>query len=604
MSSHGKAQRRSLKECFKTLLHRRQDDQGHLTQVSCEPYGASNALTLLPSLASLSTLSGFNSSEYELRQYSVSILQDPTSVWISNLQANDSQVTIKPYNRSTLSLTSSNISDAYHFQSDIGDLAKACVFREETQPPSSRPTVPSSLVRLGSVSSIRSMSSRTTTSQAITPNSIHFQSPLSQLAHALDVPSMYRQGVSLQASLATISTHKQSISTLRSKESSRSLRSNRALRPVTPAVENPSLALVARPRICVTSEDDARPEKPVKRILQFQNVDSERALTPVPRPGAESRQDGGRINHFESFCVLDAATPGYPVTATSDDLKQVIELGEPFVLNTANIERPGMDIITGQDTKGEIVVHFIIYSPLVNPNNGRSRFVLASLLDITSFITGSTDVPDLEVLSEDSIVDEEEVRTPPGTRFHNRSAFNISTEDLIANAYIPEDIFKTPVQAPKDDIWLDLATEETRYSRSIKSSRGSTPRSRSSHSSQSSVNGVLDRFLETLQGLYSDFFLLGMSPLDESSFEIWNVSPSLNESRDYIDGYLAHISTTEKTYLDLMLTRNTSFVMRIKWGTAGITKLLHCIPLFGRSSVTWICFLVDEGKWAELPTWH
>lgn len=603
MSSQGKAQRRSLKECLKTLLHRRPGDHGHLTKDSHAPLQSLNALTLLPSMKSLSTLSDFGVSEFDLRRNDILIERHQNDIGSGIRGVNDSQITIKPYLKSTSSLNgSSDIQDQYRFRSDISELAKICSVRT-AHSMSSRYSIRSDLVRLNSVTSADTIASRSSLSQIITPDSIHFQSPLSQLAHAFDVPSMYQHGTSLQASLATITSLGRSTSALQliSPTHSHALP---AACPTPRMPETSRFASAVKPRHTITIGKSNHELEQLSRVSFMGNSTDDHVSNSTFHDSARSRPESYGVNHFESFCVLDAAAIGYPVTATSDDLKQVIELGEPFVLNAANIDGTGMDIITGQNTKGEIVVHFIIYSPLVNPNNGRSRFVLASLLDITSFIVGSTDVPELEALSDNSVQDEEELRTPPSKQFQQQPSPRVSVENIVSDDLVLDTTFETEYEAQKDDVWLDLATEETQYSLSVESSGSSSSRSRRTSSSKSSVEDVLDQFLMTLQHLYSDFFLLGMSPLDETSFEIWNVSPSLHDNREYVDGFSAHMSNTEKVQFDRMLKRNNSFAMRIEWGATRSIKLLHCIPLFGRSNVTWICFLVEEGKWAELPTWR
>lgn len=117
------------------------------------------------------------------------------------------------------------------------------------------------------------------------------------------------------------------------------------------------------------------------------------------------------------------------------------------------------------------------------------------------------------------------------------------------------------------------------------------------------MNDVLDQFLASLQVLYSEFFLLGKSPLDEFSYEICNVSPKVHAGREYIEGHLSETSPEDRAYMESKLTQERAFRMRIRWGVIGELRQLYCIPLFGRSNITWVCFLVHEGKWVGLPLW-
>jgi len=96
-----------------------------------------------------------------------------------------------------------------------------------------------------------------------------------------------------------------------------------------------------------------------------------------------------------------------------------------------------------------------------------------------------------------------------------------------------------------------------------------------------------------LQELYAEFFLLSKSPLDETFFEICNVSPVLFEAKEYINGHLSRTGQQQLAELSLALAQGSAFDMPVRWGSHGTEKRLYCSPLYTANSVTWICFLVD-----------
>lgn len=615
MTPNSKSCRRGLRETFKTILERRRDDRDR----DHEPPQATNTValvrskepsfTLLPAISSLSTLSSFNSSTFSIRRYSAVALSEfkpnQDRVWTANV----SKATVTPYIQyvvPTSTLTQREIVDAYQYQSQLGQLAQTCSAEPDWY---SKELVRFSAASQSAYSSSKaSLTSSTCFDQHVTPDSIHFQSPLTQLANAYDVSSVYRYGTSLQASLATLRSSMRSASTLRLQRSTQDL-SNVPESPPAPKAKRFISITSAAPAAVVNSGESASEYRDIESIASELDRDNAALLSESKiacRNGHATELDAqiSSIDHFSSFCVLDTASSACPVTATSEDLRHVFEIGEDFCSDTAGIDGASMDTVTGQDADGNVVVHLVIYNRLINPNSGRSRFVLASFLDITTFITGTASLPDLETISEESVV-EEELNTPPRTFAYRSPRYELPMESFLEDHHASQQVPHTPLRPKESDIWLDIASEETRRTRSMRSTP-STPRSRSSVTARStkSMADILDDFLASLQGIYSDFFLLGKSPLDENSYEICNVSSKLYDSREYIDGHLSHTSASDRAQLEQRLTQGQSFRMRVRWGMAGDEKQLYCVPLFGRSNVTWVCFLVEEDKWAGMPTWE
>ena len=608
MTSNAKTNRRSLKECLKTILQRRRDDHhdDHMTV----GYGISKRRDTSLASPSLTTQPNFELSRFDIHQNSVSD-SDTCNLSTPDVAASAySQHAIVPDARPESSLSPRDIRDAYQYQTELGQLAKSCSVERDwysTSAPGTHLQVPPAglnLIKPELWASQESVLPDTIPSQLITPYSIHFQSPLSQLAHACNVPSIYRQGASLQASLATLPSPTWSASTLRLQRSIQDLNPNRVPNPtphskrdasLSPLVVTTSVSALGKGRLPRKTSDGSLLLAPPDAVSSLELAHDHRA--PELEAGLSS------INHFSSFCVLDTATPGCLVTATSADLRLVFDIGEEFCLNSAGIDGASMETVTGHDEDGNVRIHLVVYNPLINPSSGRSRFVLASLLDITSFIIDAASVPDLETISEESFI-EEELKTPTQIQVHQSPRYGLTANDLLGGCFLPEDGLHTLTHGQKGDIWLDIASEETRPSRSVKSAPG-TPRSTSSaRSSTRSMDDVLDQFLASLQNLYSEFFLLGKSPLDENSYEICNVSPKVHATREYIEGHLTRTSREAKAHLEEQLTHDESFRMTVRWGVVGKSKQLYCVPLFGRSNVTWVCFLVEEGKWPGLPLWE
>lgn len=322
---------------------------------------------------------------------------------------------------------------------------------------------------------------------------------------------------------------------------------------------------------------------------------------------ADSDGDAPLVEHFKSFCILDTNAPGYPVIATSQELRYIFNIGEQFFLNSFECEGASMDIVTGKDATGDPITHLVLFTPLIIPSSGRSRFMLASLIDVTRFINDAASLPELEKASNTSTI-ESDLRSPlqdPIRAEWNERAYKLSSEDLLGGCVLPQDRHDVkPNSHDRDDIWINLANEE-RSSRTPNSSSPPRPRlnasrnpgsSNSSHASaaSSNVDDVLDEFMSGLQELYSDFFLLGKSPLDDTYYEICNVSPMLFATKDYIHGHLSRTEPEGIAELSARLAQESPFNLDVKWGDRGQPKRLYCSPLYGQNSTTWICFLVDH----------
>lgn len=359
----------------------------------------------------------------------------------------------------------------------------------------------------------------------------------------------------------------------------------------------------------------ARPSQPKQKHVSWLQSPSNSTVDPSDIGSvADSHQDtsdygdGQLVEHFKSFCILDTNALGFPVIATSQELRYIFNVGEQFFLNSLECEGTSMDIVTGKDAAGHPITHLVLFTPLIIPSSGRSRFMLASLIDVTRFINDAASLPELEKSSFTSTT-ESDLRSPlqhsMGADW-NETAYELSSEDLLGGCVLPRDRQDLkPHSQHRDDIWLNLANEENRRTQPspISSPPRPTPKAGSnpgssgaSHASaaSSNVDDVLDEFMSGLQELYSDFFLLGKSPLDDSYYEICNVSPMLYATKDYINGHLSHTDPGGIAELSFRLAQECPFDLDVKWGDRGRPKRLYCSPLYGQNSITWICFLVDD----------
>ena len=603
MTTNAKAHRRSLKECFKHILQRRWGDHGvdHMTEKPSIWKRRDPSIALLPTFSSLTTLPDFRSSRFDIDQYSVS---DPDPGFCDRFPQNSclddySQHITVPNAEGKLLLGQRATRHPPSHQIESAKPCRLYSIEHDWHPTGVPRALPDDL----DIGPERSLLPEANSFPRITPNTVHFQSPLSQLARACSVPSIYRHGASLQASLATLRSPMQSASTLRLQRSTQDLNHRRALGPAPRSKRDTSLSPTPGfgPVPNTGTEHISQTSLHKKAFLpQCTSLSSSR---PAPPQQASELEAGlSSINHFSSFCVLDAASAGCPVTATSEDLRSVFEIGEHFCDSTTGVDGTSMETVTGLDEDGNSRIHLVMYSQLVNPNSGRSRFVLASLLDITSFITDAASLPDLERISEESMV-EEELKTPTRSQVNQLQGSDLFSSNLLGRCSSPSRDMHIPTLAQKDDIWLDIASEESRRSRPVKSAPGTSRSSSSARSSTRSMDDVLDQFLASLQEIYADFFLLGKSPLDEHSYEICNVSPRVHASHEYVDGHLTKTSSEDRSHLEKQLTLERSFQMKVRWGAVGKLKRLYCIPLFGRNNITWVCFLVEDTRWTSLPSW-
>ena len=408
MRISNRSNRRSIRECIKSIISRRDDDDSiHDIEISKQTY-THNDLALIPSLSSLASLPNFASSQYAIENYCVGTTI-PANSFTSEQLFRDSQISLVGAIESQDHFFTEDDEVSHYFQASIVQLARQCAKQYDLSKLTERlPRREQFIMAAGELGPASSCASLNTTSSVHTMErgSFQFQSPLSQLVHACSVPSVYRCGKSQQASLTTLKSPSLSSSTLRLQRSTISLQRNRRDCSTSPKASR-SVLITSK---CSIEDVDINHTHNVNDLLpNIEPIQLPVRNEPEQNENQRKLEAGiASIDHFVSFCVLDAATKGCPVTATSEDLEGVIEIGEDFCLDTSDLDGAGMDTVTGKDKYGINVVHLVIYNPLINPNTGRNRFVLAALLDITTFITGAAFLPDLESISTESEIEEDE----------------------------------------------------------------------------------------------------------------------------------------------------------------------------------------------------
>ena len=98
--------------------------------------------------------------------------------------------------------------------------------------------------------------------------------------------------------------------------------------------------------------------------------------------------------------------------------------------------------------------------------------------------------------------------------------------------------------------------------------------------------------MDDVQSLYKDYFCLSRSLVDSSFYEISLVSPSLQDSGEYLESHLKHTRADTIDDLARNLSSSERFSVKTKWGISGIDKWLYCTPVFGKKD-SWVCLLVN-----------
>ncbi|KIV97415.1 hypothetical protein PV10_01170 [Exophiala mesophila] len=589
MASHGRPQqpRRSLKQALKDLFHGRTKKAFQQSQAS-QPVGSGILRRGGPTLGSTS------------------------------LALHSQQSLFSGFSESCVSVEQSIVSHA---------IPNRFSSHQQIQSSTSRP-------HHGTLLPARSLSQFELHNSYLRTSTVAYHQVQHNLAEVLESHDPYQASVSELTSLSAFS----SLSTLKVQDSRRQLRQGATLHPVQSPSPHPDTSYSYRAsetRPTLSHPQSGRAPVEPKHVSWLKSPSASgtsvayssttsssssasisRSTSTAPASLAGSMGGGPLVEHFKLFCILDTMTPGYPVVMASEQLRYIFNIGEQFFLNNRECEETSMDIVTGVDAAGEPVTHLVLFTPLVIPSSGRHKFLMACLIDVTRFINDAASLPDLDDSSYPSSMAETGPRTP-SQQYHSVSSwmaggYKLSSEDLLGGCVLPEDQKSSsrPWTVSRDDVWLNLACEErSRTSPSTESPqrtrRPALQEGMATHSSHStgastSIDGVLEEFMLGLQELYSDFFLLGKSPLSETYYEICNISPTLYTAQDYIQGHLSHTDPYTMDELGTRLGLDLAFSLKVKWGKAGEPKQLYCSPLYGQRSVAWVCFLVDA---ASPPLW-
>jgi hypothetical protein len=338
------------------------------------------------------------------------------------------------------------------------------------------------------------------------------------------------------------------------------------------------------------------------------------------------------VRHFASFCIIDIAAPGCPVSAVSEDLRYLYDIKDRFVLNAQQCSELSMDLSIGRDPSGNEVTYVLLFSPLISPATTRTRFMLVSAIDVSGYVRCAASLEsNLEPIAEVRPLRSFREKPNPGRKVSSRSWIDERTDRLAdellhgcsikdtSNSNVPgrprashmtdlrrsdfdsEDVWtaiaregglkpREPSAATKSIVGLHSASDPPLLRRQKQATVPPIPKSNPNHGDEK----VLERFIESLQVLYSQYFLLACSPLNGQFYEICYVSPAVYASGEYVSGHLSHTSFHLIDEFGAHLAAGRRFRTTILWGSEGVAKQLYCVPLMGHQPTPWICMLVDK----------
>ena len=369
----------------------------------------------------------------------------------------------------------------------------------------------------------------------------------------------------------------------------------------------------------------------LRKSADAQSFATDTTLTSVPEHSLSSAADINQkdsfqmVRHFASFCVIDILAHGCPVNAVSEDLRYVYDIRERFVLNAQECSELSMDVSIGRDPDGNEVTYVLLFSPLMSPITSESCFVLVSAIDVSGYVRYAASLDQRSEAKGPSI-------SPTSFRGRTKSGRHLISrrriypghdqleDDLPQGGFTQDDAegrltstyelsqtsYTRQSKTDSEDIWTVIAREEGIICKPSASSKAPikgasdqvsvrTPKQpMSSTSSKSSVDyadeEVLETFIESLQMLYSQYFLLSCMPF----YEICYISPAVYASGDYEMGHLSYTTLNLMNNLGSHLAAGRRFQTTIRWGNKNVKKKLYCVPLIGPEPAPWICILVDK----------
>jgi hypothetical protein len=338
------------------------------------------------------------------------------------------------------------------------------------------------------------------------------------------------------------------------------------------------------------------------------------------------------VRHFASFCIIDIVAPGCPVSAVSEDLRYLYDIKDRFVLNAQQCSELSMDLSVGRDPNGNEVTHVLLFSPLISPAITRTRFMLVSAIDVSGYVRyAASPESNPEPIAEARPLKSFREKPKPGRKVSSRSWIDERTDQLAdgllhgcsikdtPNSNVPSrprashrtDLRRSDFDS--EDVWTAIAREEglnpRKHSVATKSKadvHGASDPPLLRRQKQATVppipesnpnygdERVLERFIQSLQVLYSQYFLLACSPLNGQFYEICYVSPAVYASGEYVSGHLSHTSFHLINEFGAHLAAGRRFRTTMRWGSEGVPKQLYCVPLMGHQPTPWICMLVDK----------
>ena len=321
---------------------------------------------------------------------------------------------------------------------------------------------------------------------------------------------------------------------------------------------------------------------------------------------------GPLIRHFATFCIIDISTPGCLISAVSEDLQFVYDSRDRFVLNAQECSELSMDVSVGRDRDGNAITYVLLYSPLISPSTSKSHFIMVCAVDVTNYISYAASL-DSKSKTAEQLAELNKVGTGSrSSRLQSSSSGRCRNpsrpeHEHADRAFLPHPRPMSPSSHGSVNINTAIGHEASLNNRRAGSRHNATlakkygyadPAPGASSSSTNRIDysdeDVLLRFVQNLQLLYSEYFLLASTPSNEQFYEICYVSPAVYASGEWVSGHLSHTPAKLISNFASYLAAGRRFSTVMRWGSQGIRKKLYCVPLIGSQPGTWICVLIDR----------
>ncbi|KAL9622992.1 MAG: hypothetical protein Q9160_002710 [Pyrenula sp. 1 TL-2023] len=114
-----------------------------------------------------------------------------------------------------------------------------------------------------------------------------------------------------------------------------------------------------------------------------------------------------------------------------------MQIGQQYYLNVQELMGGSMDMVTGTDANGNDTVHLGFFNPLISSDNGKARFVLVCLVNVTNFVQDAANESDSESVPEEA--DKEKAQVAIGEHSQDNAQAAIEEQDEVYAQIVLED---------------------------------------------------------------------------------------------------------------------------------------------------------------------